>query len=68
MRGRQNPQVSMLPLIDKWTRIPLDHSQLTIKKIADDALQELSPEKALSSRKTRVLPNELTLVHGGLCL
>jgi transposase len=43
MRGRQNPQVSMLALIDVESRIPLDHPLRTIKYIADAALAELSP-------------------------
>jgi transposase len=43
MRGRQDPQVSMLAFIDVETRIPLDHPLRMIKSIADDALAELSP-------------------------
>jgi transposase len=43
MRGRQNPQVSMLAFVDIESRIPLDHPLRTIKYIADDALAELSP-------------------------
>jgi transposase len=43
VRGRQNPQLSMLALVDLESRIPLDHPLRTIKKIADDALHELSP-------------------------
>jgi transposase len=43
MRGRQNPQVSMLAFVDIESRIPLDHPLRTIKSIADDALAELSP-------------------------
>jgi transposase len=43
MRGRQNPQVSMLAFIDVESRIPLDHPLRTIKYIADAALAELSP-------------------------
>ena len=43
MRGRQDPQVSMLALVDMESRIPLDHPLRTIKSIADDALAELSP-------------------------
>jgi transposase len=43
MRGRQDPQVSMLAFIDVESRIPLDHPLRMIKYIADEALAELSP-------------------------
>jgi len=43
MRGRQDPQVSMLAFVDMETRIPLDHPLRTIKYMADAALAELSP-------------------------
>jgi transposase len=43
MRGRQDPQASMLALIDLETRIPLKHPLRTIKYLADDALADLSP-------------------------
>jgi transposase len=43
MRGRQDPQASMLALIDLETRIPLNHPLRTIKYLADDALADLSP-------------------------
>jgi transposase len=43
MRGRPQPQVSMLAFIDMETRIPLDHPLRTIKYMADDALADLSP-------------------------
>jgi transposase len=43
MRGRQDPQVSMLAFIDVETRVPLDHPLRTIKRFADAALAELSP-------------------------
>jgi transposase len=43
MRGRVNPQVSMLAFVDIESRIPLDHPLRTIKYIADDSLTELSP-------------------------
>jgi transposase len=42
MRGRVNPQVSMLAFVDMESRIPLDHPLRTIKYIADEALAELS--------------------------
>ena len=43
VRGRQNPQISMLAFIDLESRVPLDHPLRTIKSIADAALEELSP-------------------------
>jgi len=43
MRGRVNPQVSMLAFVDIESRIPLDHPLRTIRYIADEALGELSP-------------------------
>ena len=43
MRGRSDPQPSMLAFIDTETRIPADHPLRTIKDLADDALAELSP-------------------------
>ena len=43
MRGRCNPQVSMLAFIDPEERIPLEHPLRTIKVLADQALADLSP-------------------------
>ena len=43
MRGRQDPQVSMLAFVDMESRIPVDHPLRTIRSIADRALAELSP-------------------------
>ena len=43
MRGRQDPQVSMLAFVDLETREPLDHPLRTIKRFADEALASLSP-------------------------
>ena len=42
MRGRVNPQVSMLAFVDIESRIPLDHPLRTIRYIADEALAELT--------------------------
>ena len=44
MRGRQDPQVSILTFIDAETRVPANHPLRTIKRVADDALAALSPE------------------------
>jgi transposase len=43
MRGRCNPQLSMLAFVDLDARIPTDHPLRTIKRFADEALAELSP-------------------------
>lgn len=44
MRGRQDPQVTMLAFIDLETRVPADHPLRTIKALADQALRVLSPK------------------------
>lgn len=44
MRGRQDPQASMLALIDVDSRVPAQHPLRTIRALADTALAELSPE------------------------
>jgi transposase len=43
MRGRQDPQVSMLAFVDLESRVPVGHPIRTIKRLADAALAELSP-------------------------
>ena len=44
MRGRRDPQVTMLAFIDLETRVPPDHPLRVIKKLADQALKALSPD------------------------
>ncbi len=44
MRGRREPEVSMLAFIDPETRVPLEHPLRTIKAVSDQALARLSPE------------------------
>ena len=44
MRGRHDPQVTMLAFIDLETRVPPDHPLRIIKKLADQALKALSPD------------------------
>ena len=44
MRGRREPQVTMLAFIDLESRVPPDHPLRTIKVLADRALERLSPE------------------------
>jgi transposase len=43
MRGRQDPQVSMLAFVDLESRVPEGHPIRTIKRLAEAALAELSP-------------------------
>ena len=43
MRGRRDPQVTMLAFVDLEARVPFDHPLRTIKALADQALAELSP-------------------------
>jgi transposase len=43
MRGRCDPQLSMLAFVDLDARIPVDHPLRTVKRLADRALAELSP-------------------------
>src|SRR5215204_5508140 len=44
MRGRREPQVTMLAFVDPEARVPKDHPLRTIKGLADRALAALSPE------------------------
>ena len=44
MRGRHDPQATMLAFVDLEERVPQDHPIRTIKIIVDDALERLSPE------------------------
>jgi transposase len=43
MRGRRDPQLSMLAFVDLDARIPSDHPLRTVKRLADRALAALSP-------------------------
>jgi transposase len=43
MRGRRNPQATMLAFIDMEARVPPDHPLRVIKTIADQVLAALSP-------------------------
>ena len=42
MRGRRNPQITMLAFIDLEERVPPSHPLRTIKQLADEALADLS--------------------------
>ena len=43
MRGRFNPQRSLLVIVDLEERVPRDHPLRGIKEVADAALERLSP-------------------------
>ena len=43
MRGRCDPQLSMLAFVDLDARIPASHPLRVVKRLADRALAELSP-------------------------
>jgi len=43
MRGRRNPQASMLAFVDLEERVPPHHPLRTMRRFADRALAELSP-------------------------
>jgi len=42
MRGRRNPQITMLAFIDLEERVPTSHPLRTIRRLADEALTDLS--------------------------
>ena len=42
MRGRRDPQITMLAFIDQDERFPTAHLLRTIKRLADEALADLS--------------------------
>ena len=42
MRGRQDPQISMLAFIDLDARVPAEHPLRVIRRLADEALADLS--------------------------
>ena len=44
MRGRRDSQATMLAFVDLEERVPKDHPLRTIKAVADEALDRLSPE------------------------
>ncbi len=44
MRGRRDPEVTMLAFVNLEERVPADHPLRTIKTLADEALVQLSPE------------------------
>src|SRR5437868_13634500 len=42
MRGRKNPQASMLTFVDLEERVPAEHPARAIRRLADEALAEVS--------------------------
>jgi hypothetical protein len=42
IRGRRNPQLTMLAFIDLEERVPTAHPLRTIKRLANEALADLS--------------------------
>ena len=44
MLGRRDPQATMLGFVDLEDRVPNDHPHRTIKTVADEAPDRLSPE------------------------
>ena len=42
MRGRRNPQSTMLAFVNLEERVPPDHPLRIIKKVADDVLSRMS--------------------------
>ena len=44
MRGRRDPQGTMLAFVDLEERVPSDRPLRTIKAVADEAPERLSPE------------------------
>ncbi|MCY4529251.1 MAG: hypothetical protein OXD46_09530 [Chloroflexi bacterium] len=44
MRGRRGSQTTMVAFVDLEERVPNDHPLRTIKAVADEALERLSPK------------------------
>ena len=44
MRGRRNPQSTMLAFVNLDERVPPDHPLRTIKRVADDVLNRMSAD------------------------
>lgn len=42
MRGRRDPQITMLAFVDVEERVPPDHPLRAVKRLADEALADLS--------------------------
>ena len=64
MRGRQEPQVTMLAFVDLEERVPAGHPLRSIKVLADEALARLSAE--LPARREQHRPATRMLQRIGL--
>jgi hypothetical protein len=68
MRGRQDPQGSMLAFIDVETRVPVDHPLIIIKRFADAALAESVPGyKSAPATVHRVAATAIRSPIGPVC-
>ncbi len=65
MRGRRNPQITMLAFIDLEERIPTAHPLRTIKRLADEALADLSSvfDRGYAKDGRPSIPPERLLKH-----
>ena len=52
MRGRHDPQATMLAFVDLEERVPQDHPIRTIKIIADDALARIHRRTPMDGVRT----------------
>src|SRR6266567_442513 len=62
MRGRRDPQTTMLALVDLEERVPRNHPLRVVKQFADRALRELSPvfdEMYATSGRPSIPPERL---------
>ena len=44
MKGRRDPQATLLAFVDQEERVPRDHGIRTVKAVADEALERPSRE------------------------
>ena len=65
MHGRRDPQATMLVFLDLEELVPNDHPLRTIKAVADEALERLSPEfdRMYSKVGRASVPPERLLTH-----
>src|SRR3989440_938856 len=63
MRGRRDPQTTMLAVVDLEERVPPNHPLRVIKRFADRALRELSPvfDQMYAAGGRRSIPPERLL-------
>ena len=68
MRERHDPQATILAFVDLEERVPQDHPIRTIKIIADQALERLSPEDQMYSKVGRASVPPERLLKASLIL